>query len=254
VIFIGDTHGDSLATQAIIKQERVIERIVRGEDIYVVWLGDYADRGLADIKNLEVILSFVLAYPRQAIMLRGNHEETAVGQYYGLFGSCIKRFGFDDGQQIFKELNDLFEKLPSLAVTGHGIVAVHGGIPATPITSLQDLQDEENSAEIRWNDPTEEIDHYVHNYRRGSYFLFGQYVFETFMSAIGGQVLIRSHEYLANGYKMMFGQRLLTIFSNGGTSQESGYRDFILHPKYAKVDLTKPIKRWTEKQVFDIQY
>jgi hypothetical protein len=253
-IIIGDTHGDSLATQAIIKQERVIEKIEQGQEVYVIFLGDYADRGLADIKNLELVLSLVQRYHHHVILLRGNHEETTVGQYYGLFGSCIKQFGFDDGQQVFKDLNDLFEKFPSLVVAGNGLVAVHGGVPATPIYSLHDLQDEENSTELRWNDPTEEIDHYVHNYKRGTYFLFGKIVFDAFMSAIGGNVLVRSHEYVSKGSKLLFGDRLLTIFSNGGKSAESGYRDFILSPKYAKIDLSKKILKWSKENVIPIQY
>lgn len=254
VIFIGDTHGDSLATQAIIKQERVIEKINEGREVYVVFLGDYADRGMADIKNLEIVLSLAQHYFHHIILLRGNHEEASVGQYYGLMGSCVKKFGFDDGQQVFKELNDLYEKFPSAVVTGNGIVAVHGGIPATPIMSLLDLHGEENATELRWNDPTEEIDHYVHNYKRGTYFLFGKIVFDAFMSVVGGKVLVRSHEYVSRGSKLLFGDRLLTIFSNGGKSPESGYRDFILAPKYAKVDLSKDIPAWSKENIFEVKY
>lgn len=254
VIFIGDTHGDSLATQAIIKQEKVIEKIEQGKDIYIVWLGDYADRGIGDIKNLEIILSLAQHYFHHVILLRGNHEESSVGQYYGLMGSCVRQFGFDDGQQVFKELNDFYDKLPSSVVTANGIVAVHGGVPATPINSLKDLKDEENATELRWNDPTEEIDHYVHNYKRGTYFLFGKIVFDAFMSVIGGNVLVRSHEYVSKGYKLLFGDRLLTVFSNGATSGESGYRDFILSPKYAKANLNKPISHWSPENIIDVPY
>lgn len=253
-VFIGDTHGDSLAVQAIVRQENFIEKVRAGQDIYLVFLGDYADRGLADIKNLEIILGLKQYFPHRIFLLRGNHEEVNVSQYYGLLGSCLKKFGYDDGQQIFREFNDLFEKLPTVAVTANGVVAVHGGVPVSPVSSLRDLQDEENAVEMRWNDPTEEIEHYTFNYKRGGYFLFGEKVFTNFMTAIGGRVLVRSHEYVANGSKLMFNGQLLTIFSNGGQSPESGYRDFILHPKYAKVDLSKPIGEWSEKNVFDIKY
>jgi len=253
-IIIGDTHGDSEAVQAIVRQENFVEKINKGLEVKIVFLGDYADRGLADVKNLETILSLLRHYPKNVILLRGNHEEVNVGQYYGLLGSCLKQFGFDEGQRIFTEFNDLFEKLPAIAVAGNGLVAVHGGVPVSPVKNLHDLQDEENAVEMRWNDPTEEIDNYAHNYKRGCYFLFGKKVFNDFMSAIGGTVLVRSHEYVARGYKLLFNDRLLTIFSNGGKSKESGYRDFIMTPKYAKVDLTKIITKWTAGHVFDLKY
>ncbi len=253
-IIIGDTHGDSEAVRAIVRQENFVEKINKGQEVKIIFLGDYADRGLADIKNLETIMSLVRLYPKNVILLRGNHEEVNVGQYYGFFGSCLKQFGFEDGQMIFNEFNDLFEKMPVVAVAGNGLVALHGGVPTPSINTLYDLQDEENAVEMRWNDPTEEIDNYAHNYKRGCYFLFGKKVFNDFMSAVGGTVLVRSHEYTARGYKLLFDGRLLTIFSNGGKSKESGYRDFILSPKYAKLDLSKPINRWVDENIKAVEY
>jgi hypothetical protein len=119
---------------------------------------------------------------------------------------------------------------------------------------LKDLDDEEDLDEIRWNDPTEEIDHFVFNYKRGNHYLFGEKIFNMFLAGIGAKVLIRSHEYVAKGFKFLFGNRLLSIFSNGGRSEESGYRDFILNPKYVKVNLAKPIKHWTKHNIINIKY
>lgn len=253
-IFIGDTHGDSLAVLSVLRQEQFTEKVASGRKIYLVMLGDYADRGKEDVKNLEIILELKKQFPQAVYLLRGNHEEAAVGQFYGFLVSCITRFGYEKGQNIFQQFNDLFEKFPSVLVTANGIVAVHGGLPISEVSSLTELKNEEDLTEIRWNDPTEEIDHFVFNYRRGAEYLFGRGIFDKFMDSIGGRVLIRSHEYVTNGYKFMFAQKLLSIFSNGGTSKESGYRDFILYPKYAKVDLGKSIARWDMRHLQDVRY
>jgi len=254
VIFIGDTHGDSLSTKAILKQESFFKKLSSGKNIYLVFLGDYADRGKADIKNLEFILNLKKEHPDNVFFLRGNHEELSVGQYYGFLGSCIKLFGYEKGQLVFQRFNELFEKLPGVAVTANGVVALHGGVPISEIKSLKDLDDEEDLSEIRWNDPTSEIDHFVFNYKRGGHYLFGEEIFKIFMAGIGAKVLVRSHEYVAKGFKFMFNNKLLSIFSNGGKSGESGYRDFILNPKYVKVNLAKPIKSWTKQNIINIKY
>jgi len=253
-IFVGDTHGDSCAILSVVRHERFHQRMAEGQNVYLVLMGDYADRGKEDVKNLEAVLNLKCKYPRNVYLLRGNHEETIVGQSYGLLGSCIRRFGYENGQYVFQRFNDLFERFPAIAVTANGVMAVHGGIPVGPIKSLLQLKDQSLCYEMRWNDPTEETDNFMYNYRRGNGYLFGRDVFNSFMNAINGSVLIRSHEYVAAGYKFMFDNKLLTIFSNGGVSRESGYRDFILYPKYAKVDLSEPIDEWSTKHVIDIAY
>lgn len=253
-IIIGDTHGDSISILKILEQEDFVRRVKSKQDLFLVFLGDYADRGKADIRTLELILSLKKQFPQNVFMIRGNHEEVEIGQYYGLMGSCVKRFGYENGQEIFQRFNCLFENLPGLVVAANGLVAVHGGIPISEVRSLNNLDDDEDLTEIRWNDPTDETDNFIFNYKRGGYYLFGKKVFNNFLKNIGGQVLVRSHEYVARGFKFLFDNRLLSIFSNGGTSSESGYRDFILYPKYVKVDLSKPLKKWSTKHVLDIDY
>ncbi|MBU0597612.1 serine/threonine protein phosphatase [Patescibacteria group bacterium] len=253
-IFLGDIHGDSMSIYRVLAQEKFLQKVEKGEKVYLILLGDYADRGQEDIRTLSLVLSLKWYYRKNIFLLRGNHEEFNMGQYYGLLGSCIKEFGYDKGQLVFSRLVRLYERLPGIAITASGIVAVHGGVPVHNLHSLRDLNDEEELTEMRWNDPGEEIDSSVFNYKRGCYYLFGKNIFNRFMKTIGGKVLIRSHEYTAAGYKLMFDKRLLTIFSNGGKSPESGYKDFILEPRYVKVDLSKEINQWTLRHLRKIKY
>jgi hypothetical protein len=253
-IFVGDTHGDSFAVSSILRAEGFVERVTSGEPLYLVVMGDIADRGKEDIKNIELLLSLKKQHPKNVFLLRGNHEEMQLNQYFGLLGSCLKAFDYDRGQEIFEQLNGLFERWPGMVMTGNGVVAVHGGLPVISLNSLSELNDEEIVEEMRWNDPSEEVKNFVFNYQRGSHYLFGRQIFDQFMEAAGAHVLVRSHEYVSAGYKFMFDNKLVTIFSNGGTSPESGYQDFILAPKYVKVSLSKPIEHWTKQHVIDIPY
>ncbi len=253
-IFIGDIHGDTTSVLRVLQQEKFFQRVRQDDKLYLVMLGDYADRGKSQIKTLELLFNLKRYFPQNVVLLRGNHEEITMAQHYGLLGACIQQFGYDKGQYVLERINDTFEQLPGILVTGNGIAAVHGGVPVNPVDSLQSLNDEEELAEIRWNDPSEEVTKFSFNYRRGGHYLFGETVFNRFLESIGAQVMIRSHEYVAKGYKLHFHKRLLTIFSNGGTSPDSGYQDFILSPKYAVVDLSKPITRWNTKHIRTITY
>jgi len=253
LILVGDTHGDSESVAAILKKTKFLEKV--GEkNIYLVFTGDYADRGKRDVKNIELLLNLKENFPENVYLLRGNHEEENMGQHYGLMGSCIGRFGYERGQFIFQRLNEMFEKFPAVMVSGNGVVALHGGVPISEIKSLKDLNDEDNMTDMRWNDPSEEIDTFIYNFKRGSNYLFGWETFNKFMAGIGAKVLFRSHEYVAKGYKFLFDKRLVSVFSNGGESKESGFKDFILTPKYVRVDLSKPIEKWEAGNIIDIDY
>lgn len=254
VIFIGDTHGDVEATLSIIKQTRFLERMDRKDNVYLVFLGDYADRGAKQIENLVLVLNLKKKFPNYVVLLRGNHEEIDCGQFYGFLNTCLTKFGHEKGLELFQKFNDFFEKLPGMVVTKNGIFAVHGGIPSVKIHSLRDLNDEEILSEMRWNDPTDETRNFIPNYQRGGYYMFGEKIFNKFMKTVNGFVLIRGHEYNQKGYKLMFSDRLITIFSTGSGSRESGYSDFVLSPKYLEVSLEKKIKKWSEKYLKDIEY
>jgi len=52
--------------------------------------------------------------------------------------------------------------------------------------------------------------------------------------------MVRSHERVADGYELLFNDKLLTVFSNGGRSAESGYQGKV-SPKYCVASLTEEI-------------
>lgn len=250
VIFVGDTHADSISTERVVRQTRFIETMEEGrEETYLVFLGDYIDRGSNNIRNLEIVLGLKKRYSNNVVLMMGNHE-TGLWFPTNFVSSVMRHFQSSNEKfMIIQDYEDLFWHLPVVLVTGNGIVAVHGGVPVKPIKTLQGLRNSETLfEEIRGNDPTNVVTSYIPS-RRGSCYEFGESVFENFMKAVGGTVMIRSHEDFPEGYRLFFHNRLVTVFSSGGTSKESEYRRRV-HPKYIVASLEEPIDAIeTEKHI-----
>ena len=251
-IFVGDTHADSISTEKIVRQTGFIETIENGggkEKTYLVFLGDYIDRGKNNMRNLEIVLDLKARYPNNVVLLMGNHEE---GRWFpqNFNESILKHFeSQDDQRKVALTYKTLFGQLPVVLVTANGIVAVHGGVPIGEVRNLQELRNNEELFEqIRANDPDSYLSSFVLS-DRGIGYKFGKRIFDQFMRNIGGTVMVRSHEYPREGYKLLFDDRLVTIFSNGGTSDESQYRDKV-HPKYMIVSLKEPVSSINLKNIF----
>lgn len=243
-VFVGDTHGDSFSTEKIIKQTRFIEEMEAGnKDLHVVFLGDYADRGTNDVRNLEMVLALKAAYPDNVTLMMGNHEEGGGFTPYELPHSLNRRFGESSGTVLHEAYTRLFDRLPNVLVAGNGIVAVHGGIPRYEFPDLKYLRDnEEFFRQIRWNDPTNSTLEFQGNPRGGNIQSFGRSAFERFMGRVGASVMVRSHEYPPEGHELFFNDRLVTIFSNGGNSTESHYHNRV-NPKICLMPLDQNIQR-----------
>lgn len=240
-VIIGDTHGDSMSTEAIVKQVRFVEEMEQGnKDFYLVFLGDYADRGSNDVRNLEMVLELKARYPQNVILMMGNHEEGGGVPPYELPMSLQKRFA-EDSTKVHHAYTQLFSLLPNVLVTGNGIVAVHGGVPNGEFSDLQALRNNEDLfKQIRWNDPNGAPGLEFALGRGRNLYSFGQEPFKTFLSRVGAQVMIRGHEYPPEGYELFFDNKLVTIFSSGGESGESGYKGQV-KPKFMMVSLDEPI-------------
>ncbi|MCJ2670379.1 MAG: metallophosphoesterase, partial [Candidatus Thermoplasmatota archaeon] len=78
-VIIGDTHGDLRTVISILSKE-----FLPPEDKpYLVFLGDYVDRGPNQIATLNLISLLKVHFPDRVIMLRGNHESEEMNNIYG---------------------------------------------------------------------------------------------------------------------------------------------------------------------------
>ncbi|MHA1793960.1 MAG: metallophosphoesterase [Promethearchaeota archaeon] len=217
-IIIGDTHGDFASTKYLINKYLDAETIS-----YLIFLGDYVDRGPQQIENINFLIENKLAFPKKLILLRGNHEWIEMNQNYGFYQEVLTQFGkplYERYLELFSKLSIAFHSLRPIKAIG-----VHGGIPVDPSRSRtyelsdinkihknQKIYDEDNLiTQIVWNDPKEGLDYISPSFRGAGYF-YGIKAFKEFMEHNDLQYCFRSHEAFSEVRKF-FNGFLYSIFT-----------------------------------------
>jgi predicted phosphodiesterase len=211
---VGDIHGDFGAIKCI------FNLWIEKKSNYLVFLGDYVDRGRQQLETIDFLLALKLLYPETVYLLRGNHETPSINSYYGFSSVCIKKFG-KRARRLYNEYNILFSYF-SPAFLFKRILLVHGGIPRG-LNTLEELNsfpkgdlDADNNilGQILWNDPSEYHHGFELNRARGIHYTYGKKAFLEFLERHNVSMAVRSHEVFPEGYKYFFDQKLLSIFSS----------------------------------------
>lgn len=225
VFFIGDLHGEFESVSS------VLQLFHKYKNHTFVFLGDYADRGPAQIETFNLVMALALSDPERVLMLRGNHESDEVAQKYGFYTEVTRKFSFD----VYGYYLDVFQVLPLAAMSSEGIFACHGGIPEG-VRNIEDLQTpnrfnlnfpDDVLFQLAWNDPKEADFRFAANSRGSRVKAFGRKAFDEFSDNLGVKIMFRAHEVVPEGIKMFFGDRLVSVFS-------SAYRG-LTTPKVARL-------------------
>lgn len=204
-IVVGDTHGYIDATEV---------PVTRGvtEDLPMIFLGDYVDRGPEQMENLIYILDLKLEHQEDLILLRGNHESRSMNQVYGFMRAANRIYS----EETYERISSFFEKLPIASVINDNYFLVHGGIPSNIeyVDEINELEtDEEGYNEILWNDPSDDVKGFTFNHKRGAYKLFGEKAVDEFLERNELEKVVRAHQVFPEGYRYFFDEKLLSIFS-----------------------------------------
>ncbi len=217
VYVIGDIHGN-LETLM-----RLIETINHNNPKIVIFLGDFVDRGSKQFECLLIVLALKILFSSKYYLLRGNHENLEINEYYGFYQDFISRF---NDQSKFKEILSIYNVLPICALVNKEVLCLHGGIPEDNdiLKKLQgqkckDFREVFTSNgqwiyQIMWNDPKSGLEGFSDSFRGPGIKFFGNDIFENFMKYNNLKYLIRAHEYFPEGYRWFFNNRLLSIFSS----------------------------------------
>jgi len=240
---IGDLHGDLKSLAFILKDSGFLEKIRKGENVHLIFLGDYGDRGPASPEVYYIAVRLKKRFPEKVILMRGNHEgpEDLLPTPHDLPTQLKRKYGEAAGTKIYAELRKLFNHLYNAVLIDKRYVLIHGGIPSKA-QSLRDLAyahkkhpKETHLEEMLWSDPEEELEG-TRPSPRGAGKLFGPDITKKQLRLLDVKVLIRGHEAWQEGFKTNHGGKILTLFSTNRPPYTNK------HAAYLQLNLSKKVK------------
>ena len=251
-LIIGDLHGDLESLVVILQTSQFIEKMHKTQDATLIFLGDYGDRGENSPETYCLILKLKLAFPRQVVLLRGNHEAPTdlLGVPHDLPIRFQNRFG-EAWTQAYEKIRALHACLYNAVYVEDRYLMLHGGLSPN-ITGLQDIaQAQENCKEavledILWNDPDEKVRD-VSFSPRGAGKLFGKKVTTQVLECLNAKILIRGHETSNAGFKINHGGKVLTLFSRKGAPYFNRYGAYLQLPLPEKFEKAQQLAPFTHK-------
>ncbi|OHS97934.1 Ser/Thr protein phosphatase [Tritrichomonas foetus] len=212
ICLVGDIHG------SIFDLLRVFQIFGVPPTRSYLFLGDYVDRGAYSIEVLTLLLAFMLKYPSNVHLIRGNHEFRHINQVYGFYFEVVEAYS---DSSIWDQFNDMFAYLPLAAIINNQVFCVHGGL-SPQLTSVDvidkinlPIQNYENNpliSDLVWSDPREDSSGYTVN-QRGSGTFFGPDALQSFCAETGLKFLVRAHQCVPDGYALFHASMGMTLFS-----------------------------------------
>ncbi len=252
-LVIGDLHGDLDSLTHILSNSGFTQKMTRREDAVLVFLGDYGDRGRRPAEVYYLILKLKLAFPRQVILLRGNHEgpEDLMASPHDLPVNFQARFKENWAPAYFK-VRELFSYLYNALIVKERYLMVHGGL-SPEITSVQDLAyatrthpENEFLEDLLWSDPDDRVQG-VSPSPRGAGILFGKNVTEKVLRKLDVKILVRGHEPCGEGFKLNHDGKVLTLFSRKGAPYFNSHGAYLQVPLSKKFENAKQLVPWIHK-------
>jgi protein phosphatase len=221
-IVVGDIHGDVESLFHLLKATNFIKRTKESQRCYLIFLGDYGDRGVRSPEVYYVVLKLKKAFPQNVVLMRGNHEgpRDLLAHPHDLPSHLYMKFG-EDSSKAYAGLRKLFDTLHNAVLVKRRYILLHGGVP-TQAKTLDDVAyahekhpGESHLEEILWSDPWEGLTGTLAS-PRGAGKLFGENETERFLRMLKVEILIRGHEPCADGFKINHNGKVLTLFSRKG--------------------------------------
>lgn len=252
---IGDLHGDIESLAHILKDSGFLRKAEKGEDVHLIFLGDYGDRGSDSPEVYCLVLKLKVLFPDKVILMRGNHEgpEDMLPYPHDLPSQLKLKYGEEAGARIMAELRELFNHLYTAVVIEERAVLIHGGVPSKA-KSIRDLAyahkkhpKETHLEEMLWSDPQEDLLGTEFS-PRGAGRLFGADATERLLRMLNVKVLIRGHESCPEGFKTNHNGKVLTLFSTNKPPYSNK------HGAYLQLNLSSSIKNVQQIEKNVIQF
>ncbi|KAI6078768.1 Serine/threonine-protein phosphatase with EF-hands 1 [Aix galericulata] len=95
-----------------------------------VFNGDFVDRGQNSMEILIILFAFLLIYPNDVHLNRGNHEDYVINLRYGFSNEVLSKYKVH-AKVILYLLQDVFSWLPLATIINKKVLILHGGISDT---------------------------------------------------------------------------------------------------------------------------
>jgi len=210
VTICGDIHGQFYDLKELFK--------VGGEcpDTNYLFLGDFVDRGFYSVETFLLLLALKVRYPDRITLIRGNHESRQITQVYGFYDECLRKYG---SVNVWRYCTEIFDYLSLSALIEDRIFCVHGGLSPSistldqirVIDRKQEVPHDGAMCDLLWSDP-EDIDGWGLS-PRGAGYLFGGSIAKNFNRTNNIDLICRAHQLVMEGYKYMFDNQLVTVWS-----------------------------------------
>jgi serine/threonine-protein phosphatase 4 catalytic subunit len=181
-----------------------------------LFMGDFVDRGYYSVETFLLMLALKVRHPDRVHLIRGNHESRQITQVYGFYDECLRKYG---SAQVWRYCTEIFDLLALAAVIDGKVFCVHGGLsPAVQeiddirkLERRQEVPHEGPMSDLLWSDPEDITGWTISN--RGAGYLFGQDVVQKFNHANNVELIARAHQLVMEGYKVIFNETLVTVWS-----------------------------------------
>ena len=178
--------------------------------------GDFVDRGFYSVETFLLLLLLKVRYPDRITLIRGNHESRQITQVYGFYDECMRKYG---NGNVWRYCCEVFDYLALAAVVDGRILAVHGGLSPgvqtvdqiRAIDRKQEVPHDGAMCDLLWSDP-DDISGWGLS-PRGAGYLFGRDITLQFTHNNGLDLIARAHQLVLEGYKIMFDDSIVTVWS-----------------------------------------
>uniref|UniRef100_A0A1B6DZA0 Serine/threonine-protein phosphatase n=1 Tax=Clastoptera arizonana TaxID=38151 RepID=A0A1B6DZA0_9HEMI len=210
VTVCGDIHGQFYDLEELFRKGGQVP------DTNYIFMGDFVDRGYYSLETFTRLLTLKARWPDKITLLRGNHESRQITQVYGFYEECQNKYG---NVNAWKYCCRVFDFLTLAALIDEQIFCVHGGL-SPDIKTLDQIRVIERNQEIPykgafcdlvWSDP-EDVESWSVS-PRGAGWLFGAKVTHEFMAINNLKLICRAHQLVNEGYKYLFDDKIVTVWS-----------------------------------------